>query len=386
MGKKLQILLGATTMFSTLILGTTCVHGDALSSQNIGNTSEVTDTHDVSSENFSLASDTTTMKTSSGLETSSDNSSSSNVASTTQADVSTSAEKVTDSGLVSESDDNNSTDTSVTNNLKSNDDVQSQNYKENFSKDSLSLTTDSAINWYALSESKIVVKGVSGWHKDNFGQYYYLKSDGTKMTSADKHSNGWNYVGNHAYLFDSYGTLITNQESEVKGKYYYLDEDGNYFNKGWRKGLFGEYHYYNKDGSAVTSANRHNDGWNYIGNHAYLFDSYGTLITKQQCEVKGKYYYLDEDGNYFNKGWLKLYDGYHYYNKDGSAITSANRHNNGWNYVGNYAYLFDSDGTLITSNKCEVKGRYYYLDEDGNYVRNRLVNSEFYGADGALVY
>ena len=95
---------------------------------------------------------------------------------------------------------------------------------------------------------------------------------------------------------------------------------------------------------------------------------------------------MDEDGNYFNKGWLKLYDGYHYYNKDGSAITSANRHNNGWNYVGNYAYLFDSDGTLITSNKCEVKGRYYYLDEDGNYVRNRLVNSEFYGADGALVY
>ena len=252
-----------------------------------------------------------------------------------------------------------------------------------------SLATISDVNVSArrmaprvLATNRVAVTKL-GWYKQ-YGSYYYLMANGKKLTSSDAHSNGWVYVNMVPYQFDSDGRLLTNTRVNVKGKYYYLDNDGHYYNRGW----YGEWysqHYYKKDGSEVTSADANKNGWVYIGGAPYIFSDDGYLQINRRINVQGKYYYLDNDGHYYNKGWLG--EGYSrcYYKKDGSAVTSADADRSGWVYLDKKAYLFDEDGYLITDRQVMVHNRYYYVDENGNYVRNQWIGTDYYGSNGALV-
>ncbi|MGI1827993.1 hypothetical protein ACRPK3_08085, partial [Ligilactobacillus salivarius] len=108
-----------------------------------------------------------------------------------------------------------------------------------------------------------------GWYQDYLG-YRYVKKDGTLMTSKDAHSNGWNYVNGIPYVFTSSGYLTTNDLVYIKGKYYYLDDNGHYLKNSWNK-YFSTYYYHKADGSAMTAEDAHSNGWNYVGGTPYVF-------------------------------------------------------------------------------------------------------------------
>ena len=222
-----------------------------------------------------------------------------------------------------------------------------------------------------------------GWLGKDYSQHYY-KKDGSEVTSADANKNGWVYIDGAPYIFSDDGYLRINARINVQGKYYYLDNDGHYYNKGWLGKDYSQ-HYYKKDGSEVTSADANKNGWVYIGGAPYIFSDDGYLQIDTTVAVRGKYYYLDNDGHYYNKGWFGSKYSRRYYKKDGSAVTSADADRSGWVYLDKKAYLFDEDGYLITDRQVMVHNRYYYVDENGNYVRNQWIGTDYYGSNGALV-
>ena len=208
-----------------------------------------------------------------------------------------------------------------------------------------------------------------GWGNQS-GTWYYIKSDGNKMTSNDARSNGWEYVNGVPYLFDQEGHLLTDTKQLVRGKYYILDENGSYRHNTWYK-HYGIYYYLKADGSAVTSFDQRQNGWEYVNGVPYLFDQEGHLLTDTKQLVRGKYYILDENGSYRHNTWYKYYGTYHYLKADGSAVTSFDQRQNGWEYVNGVPYLFDQEGHLLTDTKQLVRGKYYILDENGSYRRNK---------------
>ena len=222
-----------------------------------------------------------------------------------------------------------------------------------------------------------------GWYQDYIG-YRYVKKDGTLMTSKDAHSNGWNYVNGIPYVFTSSGYLTTNDLVYIKGKYYYLDDNGHYLKNSWNK-YFGTYYYHKVDGSAMTAEDAHSNGWNYVGGTPYVFTKMGDLRTNDLVKVKGKYYYLDNDGHYLSNTWKDTLWGDCYLTSDGSAVTLSR----GWYYIGGQAYLFDDTGSVYKNTKITYKGRTYRFDQYGHYYKNKPYRewgaNEFYGPDGALV-
>ena len=226
-----------------------------------------------------------------------------------------------------------------------------------------------------------------GWYQDYLG-YRYVKKDGTLMTSKDAHSNGWNYVNGTPYIFSSMGYLQTNDLVKVKGKYYYLDSNGHYLKNRWHNYL-NTYYYHKADGSVMTSEDAYSNGWNYVGGTPYVFSSMGYLQTNDLVKVKGKYYYLDSNGHYLKNRWHNYLGVYYYHKADGSAMTAEDAHSNGWNYVGGTPYIFNSMGYLQTSDLVKVKGKYYYLDNDGHYLSNTwkdtFLGDYYLTSDGSAV-
>ena len=148
-------------------------------------------------------------------------------------------------------------------------------------------------------------------------------------------------------------------------------------NYGWHES-YGTWYYLKPDGTKVTKKDAHSNGWVYIGGTPYIFDDWGELKTDTRKDVNGKWYYLDKKGHYIKNQWYNN----SYYKADGSAVTSDDAHSNGWVYIGGAPYVFDINGYLWTDIRTEVNGKWYYLDKDGHYVRNKWVGSYYYGQDG----
>ncbi len=135
----------------------------------------------------------------------------------------------------------------------------------------------------------------TGWAKDGFGNWYYLKQGGAAYTGWKKISGKWYY-----FRTDS-GQMISGNSAIIGGKLYLFSSSGAMKSNGWatladgvsRSDKYVIWYYLNSDGSAVS-------GWKKISGKWYYFDKNGYeayMMATGWMKIKGKWYYFDEDKN-----------------------------------------------------------------------------------------
>lgn len=205
-----------------------------------------------------------------------------------------------------------------------------------------------------------------GWVQEG-GNWYYLKSDGTRM-------KGFNIVDGEVYYFNSKGYRVTGWQNLEVSRYYfqsngvmskYLTKVGKkyyYFNdKGWlMKGFFsgkGKKRYYaNSKGVLQT-------GWKKYKNKWYYFDPQTYEAATGLQKIDGKWYYFGPKG-VMKTGWQQVGEESYYFNADGSA-------KKGWISSGNKWYYLNKSGKMVKGKWVKSKKKYYYLNKKGIMLSNR---------------
>ena len=187
----------------------------------------------------------------------------------------------------------------------------------------------------------------------------------TSMTATATQSGKWIHGGGWWYQYAD-GTYPKDCFAEINGKTYYFDHSG-YMVTGWKEIDYVTY-YFDSNGAMVT-------GWQSIGGKWYYFKEDGRMAT-YVTEVNNKQQVFAPSGQWVS-GWT--YDRKIYYNDDGTVD---------WDYY-NWYYA-NSDGTPYDYNKnddiqggwLQYGGKWYYIDYDGEMLRNRKV--KVYGKDYRL--
>ena len=230
------------------------------------------------------------------------------------------------------------------------------------------ITEDGVTRYYDDNEYRI------GWQYIDGYKYYFSKATGIMLS-------GSNQIGHLVYNLDEngrwigyYQTPYTEEESpkatdvvkDADGEYRYYVDGVAY--SGWKvlPGADGFYKYYfsKADGAAINTYGTQ------VGGEFYDFRPTGTLIKVDYVDGDAVMYdYIlspeqgikngltfDDDGKYrfyidgeFQSG-LKTVDGvkYLFRSSDGSAITSADHHDeNGYRY-GSFYYVFDEVGKMVS--------------------------------------
>lgn len=129
------------------------------------------------------------------------------------------------------------------------------------------------------------------------------------------------------------------------------------------------------------------DGWSVDenGNTCYYKD--GVKLTGQVAEIADEDgavygYYFEDDGALFTDGtrWISFYDEEHEWHREHICADESGHLMKGW--VGSQYY--GDDYFMYRDELLEKDGKLYYLDENGDLVRNQdiVVDDEFYHADG----
>lgn len=176
-----------------------------------------------------------------------------------------------------------------------------------------------------------------GWVMNN-GQWYYLDSNGQKMT-------GWITDGGKKYFLDQSGVMKTGW-LDFNGSRYYLQANGAALT-GWLW-YGGKWYFFKKDGSMAV-------GWALDGSVWYYFDKNGVMQTGWLWHG-GHWYYLSKSGA-MQVGWV--YYGGHWYYLDKSGAMKT-----GWILDGGKWYFLNSDGTMKTG-WVESGTDWYYLGSSG---------------------
>ena len=179
----------------------------------------------------------------------------------------------------------------------------------------------------------------------------------TSMTATAAQSGKWIHGGGWWYQYAD-GTYPKDCFAEINGKTYYFDHSG-YMVTGWKELDYNTY-YFDSNGVMVT-------GWQSIGGKWYHFDEYGCMAT-YITYVNDKQQVFAPSGQWVS-GWT--FDRKIYYNDDG--IVDWDRYN--WYYA-------NSDGTPYDYNKNDninggwlrYGGKWYYIDYDGEMLRDQIVN------------
>lgn len=179
----------------------------------------------------------------------------------------------------------------------------------------------------------------------------------TSMTATAAQSGKWIHGGGWWYQYAN-GTYPKDCFAKINGKTYYFDHSG-YMVTGWKELDYNTY-YFDSNGVMVT-------GWQSIGGKWYHFDEYGCMAT-YITYVNDKQQVFAPSGQWVS-GWT--FDRKIYYNDDG--IVDWDRYN--WYYA-------NSDGTPYDYNKNDninggwlrYGGKWYYIDYDGEMLRDQIVN------------
>ena len=265
---------------------------------------------------------------------------------------------------------------------------------------------------------------------DNNGAMYankWVTSD-SYATASGALAVGEYTIDGKKYIFDEYGYLYSSYYSE-NGEYV-IDGVKYKFNQGWNN-VEGKW-YYLKEQELLNGREKIGGKQYYFEDYVMLSDTrnYSSYFNKDGVAVKGwfkidgEWYYANED-YYFEHGLTEIGGVKYYFVSGRMATTDIQDGNNiyrigvdgvvketvkikdGWNYVGVKAYYY-KDGERYTGwlgNSYIENGdkvfdvkiydeqyeAYYYINKEGNYVRNSWIKpydqGDYYfyaGLDGKL--
>ena len=231
---------------------------------------------------------------------------------------------------------------------------------------------------------------------DDQGNWYYLDSDGHKLTGPQTidnfnlyfHDNGIQAKGEKItidgkdYYYDKdNGRKITDTSIEVDGKTYLADADGILTEKTqlptqvvtgghFQSDNQQDWYYYTANGEKLT-------GWQNVDGVILYFDKDGKQIKGQEREIGGKYYRFDEnDGSLLTNQWhhTSIFNGYrtepqyttytNYLGEDGAAFI-------GWHTIDSKRYYFKPDGLMAKNDTVTIDGKIYLFDYQGQLVKNK---------------
>ena len=169
---------------------------------------------------------------------------------------------------------------------------------------------------------------------DEQGNWYYLDSDGHKLTGPQT-------IDNFNLYFHDNGIQAKGEKVTIDGKDYYYDKD---------------------NGRKVTDTSIEVDG------KTYLADADGSLTEKTQLPtqvVTGGHFQSDNQ-----KDW-------YYYTANGEKLT-------GWQNVDGVILYFNKDGRQAKDKIVQIDGKTYYFDKNnGRMVKNQWASINAGGIDPA---
>lgn len=175
-------------------------------------------------------------------------------------------------------------------------------------------------SWYRVGADGKMLSG--GWTKID-GSWYYLSASGLAYT-------GWLYVGGKWYYMDpSSAKMREAWVNDGSGWYWMTPGSGAMIGAGWHS-LWGNWHYMDGNGRAVT-------GWNAIG---------------------GSWYYMDPATTAMKTGWVNDGTGWYYLNASGAM------QGGGWARIDGSWYLFSGNGMMRTGTVFDG-GKWWNLGANG---------------------
>lgn len=175
-------------------------------------------------------------------------------------------------------------------------------------------------SWYRVGADGKMLSG--GWTKID-GSWYYLSASGRAYT-------GWLYVGGKWYYMDpSSAKMREAWVNDGSGWYWMTPGSGAMIGAGWHS-LWGNWHYMDGNGRAVT-------GWNAIG---------------------GSWYYMDPATTAMKTGWVNDGTGWYYLNASGAM------QGGGWARIDGSWYLFSGNGMMRTGTVFDG-GKWWNLGANG---------------------
>lgn len=175
-------------------------------------------------------------------------------------------------------------------------------------------------SWYRVGSDGKMLSG--GWTKID-GSWYYLSASGRAYT-------GWLYVGGKWYYMDpSSAKMREAWVNDGSGWYWMTPGSGAMIGAGWHS-LWGNWHYMDGNGRAVT-------GWNAIG---------------------GSWYYMDPATTAMKTGWVNDGTGWYYLNASGAM------QGGGWARIDGSWYLFSGNGMMRTGTVFDG-GKWWNLGANG---------------------
>ena len=221
--------------------------------------------------------------------------------------------------------------------------------------------------WYMFGHDGRIVTKVYPWH----GSYYYFDPTTYLRVDNDYRQSQWG----DWYLFGSDGRVLSGVQKWA-GTYYYFDPatylrvDDNYVTSQW-----GQKYMFGKDGRIVTGLYK----WD-KNNQLYYFDPTTYLAAKNTYmrANDGNWYLFTDDGTAASR--VAKWAGTYYYFDPVTHLRVDNDYRQSqW---GDW-YMFGPDGRIVTGLK-EWYGNTYYFDPT-TYLKatNKWVNGQYFGADGA---
>ena len=228
---------------------------------------------------------------------------------------------------------------------------------------------------------------------DDQGNWYYLDSDGHKLTGPQTidnfnlyfHDNGIQAKGEKVtidgkdYYYDKdNGRKVTDTSIEVDGKTYLADADGiltektqlptqvvtgGHFQSDNQK----DWYYYTANGEKLT-------GWQNVDGVILYFDKDGRQAKDKIVQIDGKTYYFDKNnGRMVKNQWASVNVGginpasqdyrSYYLGNDGAAVT-------GWQDIDGKHLYFTDTGLYAANGIYSINGKNYLFDSKGQLVKN----------------
>jgi N-acetylmuramoyl-L-alanine amidase len=186
-----------------------------------------------------------------------------------------------------------------------------------------------------------------GW-KNEGGNWYYYKSDGSMATGWIKPDKDWYYLYSNGVMAKGWSKLGNN--------WYYLNSGGAMYTGWLRDG--GKWYYLQGDGTMVS-------GLKLIDNKKYFFDISGAMRTNW-FQISGQWYFFNSSGEMMT-GWIKDSGKSYYLYSNGIMAT-------GWIELGSDWYYLNSSGARMTGWVQSVSGTFYLDLVTGKMLKDTVIN------------